>query len=74
MEVKKKDNRGGARANTGGAREGAGRKRIIEDRLDIKLYMRVSEKEQLLIKEKAEQKNVSVSQYIRDAVLKELNI
>ncbi len=29
MEVKKKDNRGGARANTGGAREGAGRKRII---------------------------------------------
>ena len=36
--------------------------------------MRVSEKEQLLIKEKAEQNNVSVSQYIRDAVLKELNI
>ncbi|MCZ9920423.1 DUF6290 family protein [Brachyspira hyodysenteriae] len=70
----KKNSWGGARANTGGAREGAGRKRIIEDRLDIKLYMRVSEKEQLLIKEKAEQNNVSVSQYIRDAVLKELNV
>ncbi|WP_295154858.1 DUF6290 family protein [uncultured Brachyspira sp.] len=74
MEVKKKDNRGGARANTGGARKGAGRKKITEDRLDIKLYMRVSEKEQLLIKEKAKENNVSVSQYIRNAVLKELNI
>ena len=70
----KKNSWGGARANTGGAREGSGRKRITEDRLDIKLYMRVSEKEQLLIKEKAEQNKVSVSQYIRDAVLKELNI
>ena len=58
----------------GGARANSGPKRITEDRLDIKLYMRVSEKEQLLIKEKAEQNNVSVSQYIRDAVLKELNI
>ncbi|AFR71308.1 DUF6290 family protein [Brachyspira pilosicoli] len=74
MEIKKKDNRGGARANTGGAREGAGRKRITNNRLDIKLYIRVSEKEQSLIKEKAEKNNVSVSQYIRDIVLKELNI
>ncbi|MDA0079284.1 DUF6290 family protein [Brachyspira hyodysenteriae] len=64
------DNRGGARA----IRELWDRKRKTEDRLDIKLYMRVSEKEQLLIKEKAEQNNVSVSQYIRDAVLKELNV
>ena len=58
----------------GGARANSGPKRKTEDRLDIKLYMRVSEKEQLLIKEKAEQNNVSVSQYIRDTVLKELNI
>ena len=58
----------------GGYREGAGRKRIINNRLDIKLYMRVSEKEQALIKERAEKNKVSVSQYIRDAVLKELNI
>ena len=58
----------------GGARANSGPKRKTEDRLDIKLYMRVSEKEEALIKEKAEQNNVSVSQYIRDAVLKELNI
>ena len=57
----------------GGSREGVGRKRITEDRLDIKLYMRVSEKEQLLIKEKAQQNNVSVSQYIRNAVLESMN-
>ncbi|WP_300742902.1 hypothetical protein [uncultured Brachyspira sp.] len=69
----KKNSWGGARANTGGAREGAGRKRITGDRLDIKLYIRVSEKEQILIKEKAEKNNISVSQYIRYAVLKELN-
>ena len=41
----------------GGARANSGPKRKTEDRLDIKLYMRVSEKEQLLIKEKAEQKS-----------------
>lgn len=58
----------------GGVRKGAGRKRITDNRLDIKLYIRVSEKEQVLIKERAEKNNVSVSQYIRDAVLKELNI
>ena len=58
----------------GGARAGAGRKRITDNRLDIKLYIRVSEKEQALIKERAEKNKVSVSQYIRDAVLKELNI
>ena len=49
----------------GGARANSGPKRKTEDRLDIKLYMRVSEKEQLLIKEKAEQNNVSVSQQNR---------
>ena len=69
----KKNGWGGKRVNTGGKREGAGRKRITEDRLDIKLYIRVSEKEQILIKEKAEKNNISVSQYIRYAVLKELN-
>lgn len=58
----------------GGARANSGPKRKTEDRLDIKLYMRVSEKEQLLIKEKAKENNVSVSQYIRNTVLKELNI
>lgn len=68
----KKNTWGGARANTGGKREGAGRKKIIENRLDIKLYMRVSEEEQLLIKEKAKQNNLSVSQYIREVVLNDL--
>ena len=72
--MKKKDNRGGARPNTGGFRPGSGRKRLTEDRLDIKLYMRVSEKEQTLIKEKAQKENISVSQYIRNVVLKELQI
>ena len=52
----------------GGYREGAGRKKIIENRLDIKLYMRVSEKEQKLIKEKASQSNMSTAEYIRNAV------
>ncbi|MCZ9931989.1 hypothetical protein OFQ52_14570 [Brachyspira hyodysenteriae] len=49
----------------GGYREGSGRKKITENRLDIKLYMRVSEEEQLLIKEKANKNNISVSEYIR---------
>ncbi|WP_420921325.1 DUF6290 family protein [Brachyspira hyodysenteriae] len=53
----------------GGYREGSGRKKITENRLDIKLYMRVSEEEQLLIKEKANQNNISVAEYIRQAVL-----
>ncbi len=58
----------------GGARPNSGPKRKTEDRLDIKIYMRASEKEQQLIKENAEKKNISVAQYIREAVLKELNI
>ena len=57
----------------GGKREGAGRKKITENRLDIKLYMRVSEEEQLLIKEKANKNNISVSEYIRQAVLDKIN-
>ena len=58
----------------GGARANSGPKRKTEDRLDIKLYMRASEKEQILIKEKAQKENISVSQYIRNAVLKVLQI
>ena len=58
----------------GGERPNSGPKRKTEDRLDIKIYMRASEKEQQLIKENAEKKNISVAQYIREAVLKELNI
>lgn len=57
----------------GGYSEGAGRKKIIENRLDIKLYMRVSEKEQKLIKEKASQSNMSTAEYIRQAVLDKIN-
>lgn len=57
----------------GGARPNSGPKRKTADRLDIKLYMRVSEKEQQLIKEAAMKNNESVSQYIRLAVLKSLN-
>ncbi|MCZ9840617.1 DUF6290 family protein [Brachyspira hyodysenteriae] len=58
----------------GGYREGSGRKKITENRLDIKLYMRVSEEEQLLIKEKANKNNISVSEYIRQAVLDKISI
>ena len=65
-ENKTKKGRGGARPNSGP-------KRKTEDRLDIKLYMRVSEKEKLLIKEKANKNNISVSEYIRQAVLDKIN-
>ena len=48
----------------GGYREGAGRKKIIENS---------SEKEQKLIKEKASQSNMSTAEYIRQAVLDKIN-
>lgn len=57
----------------GGAREGAGRKRKTEDRLDIKVYCRLIDKEMSLLKEKAKNSNISVSQYIRNAVLKNMD-
>ena len=49
----------------GGYREGAGRKRITVNRLDIKVYCRLSEKENGLLKEK-QLKTISVSLNISD--------
>ena len=57
----------------GGYREGAGRKRITVNRLDIKVYCRLSEKENGVLKEKAAQNNISVAEYIRQAVLDKMN-
>lgn len=69
----KKERRGGARANTGGARPGAGRKRKTKDRLDIKLYGRFSESEEKEIKSKATSMSLSVSELIRMSVLEKIN-
>ena len=67
MDIEKK------RKNThGGARKGAGRKKIIENRLDIKVYCRLSDSENNLLKEKAKEKNISVSEYIRKAVISKM--
>ncbi|MDA0041901.1 DUF6290 family protein [Brachyspira hyodysenteriae] len=48
-------------------------KKLQKIGLILKLYMRVSEEEQLLIKEKANQNNISVAEYIRQAVLDKMN-
>lgn len=56
----------------GGARKGAGRKKIVENRLDIKVYCRLSDNENNLLKEKAKEKNISVAEYIRQAVISKM--
>lgn len=45
----------------------------IHNTLNIKLCMYATDKEKLVIEKKAKQNNVSISQYIRYTILKELN-
>lgn len=76
MKVKKKDNRGGARKNTGGARAGAGRKK--KDDKDKKPSYRVSfrlnEEENKMLEEEAKKEGMSIGQYARKCALEKFKI
>ncbi|MEI0527565.1 hypothetical protein R4J00_02780 [Brachyspira intermedia] len=71
MEVKKKDNRGGARPNTGGAREGAGRKKKDDKdkKPSYRVSLRLNEEENNIFEENSKNESLSIGQYIRKNAL-----
>ena len=76
MEVKKKDNRGGARPNTGGAREGAGRKKKDDKdkKPSYRLSFRLNEEENKMLEEAAKKEGMSIGQYARKCALEKFKI
>lgn len=75
MEIKKKDNRGGARPNTGGARVGAGRKKKDDKdkKTSYRVSLRLNEEENKLLRELAKREGMSIGQYIRKCALDNIN-
>ncbi|WP_295156469.1 DUF6290 family protein [uncultured Brachyspira sp.] len=71
-ENKSKNGWGGKRANTGGARKGAGRKKLPEEdkKKTYVIFFRINEEENELLKKYAEENNLSVGLFSKKTVLK----